>query len=394
MKGNLATINQIPFSGMAPHPIDPGCPDCPRKESTVVGTGFTPEGIDQNPVYYEFVTELHWRTEPVDDITTHTIDRAHRRYNLPQYDNNVYTAWALLVDSAYAQDLSVQDSCGVPHFPGHSSQFERDNWHPTDTLCKTFTAWGHLLDAAEADATKGSPTKLADNAPFNYDLVNLGRELLAQLSTPVSLNFSSALYTTSATGPDATTLSTTGAIYVGLLRDVDALVGTDPAFLLGSWLAMARAFAANNTASNATDTELYTDCVAQGFEDAVKGCAHFYEWNARTQITTWNPTTKNATRIPGGPNDYASKHWSGLVGDYYGKRAELLLAMGLEAAAAGKPVNNAKKDQILATHAYDWTTATVKDVPYPLKPVGDAVKVSRAMHTKYSKYYATCMAGQ
>ena len=42
----------------------------------------------------------------------------------------------------------------------------------------------------------------------------------------------------------------------------------------------------------------------------ITSCAKFYEWNARTQLTTWNPTPKDGG-IPGGPIDYASKHWSG-----------------------------------------------------------------------------------
>ena len=44
------------------------------------------------------------------------------------------------------------------------------------------------------------------------------------------------------------------------------------AFLLGSWVGKARAFAAN-----------HTDCVAHA-APAVVGCGHFYEWNARTQV--------------------------------------------------------------------------------------------------------------
>eukprot|EP00463_Aulacantha_scolymantha_P003547 TRINITY_DN4419_c0_g1_i1.p3 TRINITY_DN4419_c0_g1~~TRINITY_DN4419_c0_g1_i1.p3 ORF type:complete len:77 (-),score=9.04 TRINITY_DN4419_c0_g1_i1:1008-1238(-) len=46
MKGNLSQINEIPFSGMSP-----------EAETSVWGTGFTPEGIDQNPVYYEFMLD-------------------------------------------------------------------------------------------------------------------------------------------------------------------------------------------------------------------------------------------------------------------------------------------------------------------------------------------------
>ena len=44
MKGDLARINEIPFGA-------DGVPN-----NTYWGTGFTPEGIDQNPVYYEFMT--------------------------------------------------------------------------------------------------------------------------------------------------------------------------------------------------------------------------------------------------------------------------------------------------------------------------------------------------
>ena len=42
-------------------------------------------------------------------------------------------------------------------------------------------------------------------------------------------------------------------------------------------------------------------------------CADFYEWNARSQLTTWNPTPPGAAKKPDGPDDYASKHWSGLI---------------------------------------------------------------------------------
>ena len=32
---------------------------------TMVGTGLTPEGINQNYVIYELMNEMAWRTEPV-----------------------------------------------------------------------------------------------------------------------------------------------------------------------------------------------------------------------------------------------------------------------------------------------------------------------------------------
>ena len=100
-------------------------------------------------------------------------------------------------------------------------------------------------------------------------------------------------------------MGSTGAAYAAVLTDLDALVATDRAFLLGSWIQMARDLAVPNA----------TDCTGPGTNvpSEVVGCPHFYEYNARCQLTTWNPTPKGSAKVPGGPLDYAGKHWSGLV---------------------------------------------------------------------------------
>lgn len=170
------------------------------------------------------MAEVNFRSEPVTDIAGWAVTRAHRRYGLKAANPDVAAAWTLLVGGAYHQDLSVQDGTGVPHLPGSDmSQFEADGYTPTATLCSTFTAWGHMLAVAEVvDASL---------EPFRYDLVNLGREVLAQLSTPLSRNFSAAF---SAKAIDPVAVNTTGNLYISLLMDIDTLVGTDPAFLLGT----------------------------------------------------------------------------------------------------------------------------------------------------------------
>jgi hypothetical protein len=266
MKGDLARIDAIPFAALG--------------NSTVFGTGYTPEGIDQNPAYYEFMAQANFRTAPVADIASHMVVRAQRRYGLAAPVPAVTAAWTALVASAYAQDLSVQDGTGVPHLPGGASQFEKDRFTPTPVLCTTFGAWGALLAAA--------PAVDAGLETFRYDLVNLGRELLAQLSTPASQNFSDAF---EAATLNAGVLAATGAAYADLLADIDALVATESAFLLGPVIAAARAWAAPGD----------DDCATPA--NPGMACADFYEWNARVQITTWNPTPANAAAIPGGPID-------------------------------------------------------------------------------------------
>lgn len=282
LKGNLAHINHIPWDGI-------------EAKTNVWGTGFTPEGIDQNPVYYEFMLERNFATEPVADITDHIVRRSHRRYNLDKELPEVTEAWSLLVNSSYAQDLSVQDGTGVPHLGGAESwAFGSDKHTPSLKMCMVYTAWSKLIDAS-------ATIKTAE--PFRYDLVNTGREVLAQLAGPAGQNFTAAI---GVEGPlDAAAVTKTGEFYAQVLKDVDALVATDTALQIGPWIAMAKRFA------NMNDTAGIEDCT-DGLDSekwpTITTCEKFYEWNARTQLTTWNPTPKGGA-IPGGPIDYASKHW-------------------------------------------------------------------------------------
>jgi|TARA_B100000795_G_C22798347_1_gene440545 hypothetical protein len=126
------------------------------------------------------------------------------------------------------------------------------------------------------------------------------------------------------------------------------------------------------------DTE---DCTDTGYE-TITTCSKFYEWNARVQLTTWNPTSQNATVIPAGPIDYASKHWSGLIKDYYSERVKRLRDAFVQVVP-----NRPNEDLLKVKLAYEWTTATNA---YPIQPVGDAATVSKTMHDKYSKWFVSC----
>ena len=149
---------------------------------------------------------------------------------------------------------------------------------------------------------------------------------------------------------------------------------------------MAKKFASMNGTVGVEDC---TEGVGGGFP-TITSCVKFYEWNARTQLTTWNPTPQGVAQIPGGPIDYASKHWSGLIRDYYARRVTLVMEQALSDAAAGKSLDRSALNRVYAEHAYNWTTATN---PYPTEPVGDYVAVSKAMRTKYAHYFTTCSSG-
>ena len=173
------------------------------------------------------------------------------------------------------KDLSVQDGTGVPHLGGAESwSFEKDRHTPTQPLCNIHAAWGNFINLA-----KDVDSSLE---PFRYDLVNTGREILAQLAGPAGQNFTDAI---GAAKMDAAKVQATGEYYAEVLNDVDTLVATDSAFLVGPWIEMAKYFGENSS-----------DCVPSSMTDypTITSCPAFYEWNARVQLTTWNPTGKSA----------------------------------------------------------------------------------------------------
>eukprot|EP00929_Paragymnodinium_shiwhaense_P005980 TRINITY_DN10875_c0_g1_i1.p1 TRINITY_DN10875_c0_g1~~TRINITY_DN10875_c0_g1_i1.p1 ORF type:complete len:829 (-),score=178.72 TRINITY_DN10875_c0_g1_i1:88-2508(-) len=357
IKGNLSMVKDMPFAAQ-------------EANANVWGTGFTGEGIDQNPAYYDLLIDQPWRTERMPNISQALIDRAQRRYGVAQEVPEVSAAWTLLGESMYAQDVGVQDSTGVGHLPGGATwDFLKDGVTPTDSFCKTYQAWSHLTAAAShVTDTKAEP--------FSYDLVNLGRDVLARLSTPMSIRLSKSIFAAGA--PNVTEVNRAGATYIELLHDLDTLLGTDEAFLLGNWLAMARRFGENTTDCNVPDYP------------QVKSCPDFYEWNARAQLTTWNPTPADAKAVPRGPIDYATKHWHGLVGSYDRERALRLVILATHAAMTKTHVTPAMADQVKATWAHDWQTDF--SLKFAEKPAGDAVAISKKLLAKYAPHFSSCAA--
>ena len=312
--------------------------------------------MDQNPVYYQYLADQNWRSAPVTNITDNIITWAHRRYGVSS-NPALSSAWARLVVSSYSQDLSVQDDTGVIHFPGGDTGtfWENDRFTPKPVLCEVWHAWLELASIA--------PLVHPDNEPFRYDLVNLGREVLARLSSPSSQNASEA-FTAAA---DADAITAAGSSYLELLGDLDSLLATDTAFMLGPWIASARACGANAT-----------DC-------GDFSCPDFMEWNARAQLTTWIPTPPGSTEIPGGPNDYAGKHWSGLISGYYSVRAAQGMSLALQAVSTGSQWNVTAWHAALADHAAKWQLATN---PYPTAVLGDARVVTAGLQDKYAPRFA------
>ena len=377
MRGDMDHINRaFPYQAL-------------EAKSSIVGIGGTPEGIDQNPLYYDFLYEQNFRSEPVKNLTSYLIKLNHKRYGLHETDPHVVLAWTYLLKSSYSQDFSVQDMTAVAHLDPRQSNslFENDRYTPKPLFCDMYNAYFLLLKAA-SNMLHG----MTD--PFLYDLTNAGREVFAQLTIPMALNFSDARSKESMNHEE---LSDTGRSYIELLLNLDSILGYNVAFLLDPWLESARRLSQEDTMGDE-----HNDCVSPILvNQSDEGCCScFYEFNARSQLTTWNPTPYNANRVPGGPVDYAAKHWSGLIKSYYAKRASIMLKQALNDQQSGQPLNSTEVDRLFAVHAYEWTTsvnstsdnfATSSSLLRDRQNVSqENIRTSKEMLGKYFHWFQAC----
>ena len=128
----------------------------------------------------------------------------------------------------------------------------------------------------------------------------------------------------------------------------DSLLATRSEFRVGRWIAQARDLGTTPEEKN------------------------LYEWNARTQITTWGNRYCADT---GGLRDYAHKEWNGLLRDFYYKRWAAWWRM-LQGVLDGR-----QKLQDIDWYAMEepWTKA---HNPYPASAEGDPVEVAKAVFSE------------
>ena len=163
-----------------------------------------------------------------------------------------------------------------------------------------------LLPAVQSlwQAQKDTPS-LRAVPEFAYDLVEFTRQFLANHFIDLYTDLVNVYSTTSSTAHD---VSAAGQPLLDLLTDLDALLYTNENGLLSSWIADATQWAHGNTSYEA-----------------------YLEYQARNQITLWGPD--------GEIDDYASKQWAGLVGEYYAVRWQSFVSSLVTAKTTGQPFN-------------------------------------------------------
>ena len=116
-----------------------------------------------------------------------------------------------------------------------------------------------------------------------------------------------------------------GQPLLNIISDMDELLATNENFLLSSWISDAKDWATTGNGRFFKTNRTY---------------ATYLEYNARNQLTLWGPD--------GEINDYASKQWAGLVGQYYHDRWSTWLQY-LESVKATGSISGYNATQISQT---------------------------------------------
>ncbi len=303
----------------------------------LVGLAFTPEGHCNSPVVYDLLPEFAWRKEPV-DLEPWITDYARRRYGAASPE--AHRAWDGLLSTVAGIDY-------------HRSQ------SPTNSLAEArplrgelARTWGNTrhnhntgkLAAAWRDLIAAAPACSASDA-YRFDLADITRQVMGDLARPT---YERAMVAYAA--KDDAAFDNYSALFLKTVTDCDTITGTRPEFLLGKWIADARAWGANAAAKD------------------------LHERQARLLITSWDGSAG------GELNDYACRQWNGLLKDYYRVRWEMYFKDLAESLKSGKPVDNNAFLTKLAAFEKSWVDG---HNVYPAKPAGDTLAIARRLADEY-----------
>jgi alpha-N-acetylglucosaminidase len=240
--------------------------------STMVGFGLLSEGLETNPIYYEFFTE-HFFMPKDKNFTKQEYDAWLARYAQRRYgvaSKRIVDALKLMSRSVYRpmreqEGCTESIACAKPSWTARKAS----SWASGDVY---YSAQDTLKAALQlANAAKENP-KLLQVETFRYDLADFTRQALSDLARPVL-----------AQGKEGKI----APIFLDAIRYTDKVLACEPRWTL-KW----REDIARRTGGDAAAMAI------------------------RRMYTTWSGRG-------GALNDYAHRQLAGLMRDYYLKRWEI-----------------------------------------------------------------------
>jgi alpha-N-acetylglucosaminidase len=328
--GNLSLIGSAPFQALPSS----------YKSSSMIGMGFTPESIEQNPVVYELMTENFFSiaASSISSINTEYFDfdyvtsmtqhfniekwldrylgqryfalleknsssssaksKSNAPYLISQISPNIWSAWKLLLSTLYNQPNDpVSDLERVPMINLYYWTLQNSQNGDGTLVLDAWKLFYNELLLLSNDNNNNNDKNIFNaqnqlssvSGPIFYDLTDIGR--MAAIMYFGSLHaayLNVAWFNQDPSSFLTQQFNTVSNEMLDIILAVDDLYSFNPNYLFGHWLQSALDNAPDQ--NNQSIRELW-----------------FY--NAKNQVTLWGPI--------GNINDYAQKPWQGLYKNYY-----------------------------------------------------------------------------
>lgn len=297
------------------------------------GIGLSMEAIEQNPVMYELMMQNTWQNQPIE------LDKWLDGYTFNRYRSNlpeIHQAWQVLKQTVYngkvIRDGAESIITGRPTFYTTTIWTKTKlNYQPAALL----PAWDLLIKSAK----KGVNTD-----GFQYDLVDVSRQVMANYALMLQKNWRDAYY-----ARDKENFLKYSQEFIDLITDLDSLLATRKDFMLGPWIESAR------------------KCGDTAEEKAL------YEQNARDLITLWGDKNNPL-------HEYSNRQWSGLLNDFYKPRWQKFFDVLATKVDTKEYPDLDAFDAAIKDWEWNWVT-TQKN--YSTTPVGNSIAMSLKMYDKY-----------
>ncbi len=285
-----------------------------NNKGNLKGYGVMPEGLNNNSVVYEYLYDLPW-TKGKQSINDWLNMYLKARYKT-EPSSTVFKAWELLIASVYS--TKYWTTRWWDGRAGAYLSFKR----PT-TKITTFE--GHSGDKQKLEEALKLLTKASEyrtNDPlFLYDLQDALRHYHSICLDDLIIACVKAYQAKDINKADDIILEIEEKV-----ETLDAMFTNQPKNKLSYWLQSAR---------NYGETEAES---------------MYYVKNAKKQITLWGGT--------GNLNDYASKSWEGMYGEFYWPRWRMFFKALKQAVISGKPFDEASTRTVIQQWESSWCNNT------------------------------------
>jgi alpha-N-acetylglucosaminidase len=299
------------------------------------GLGTIMEGIENNPVVYHALYESAWLDAPP-DIDNWLKDYAKSRYGSISADAE--KAWSILNKTVYHSTTDQQGPsenlmCARPGLDVKSVSTWGTSklFYSPDSL---LLAWDAMIHAAR---------ELGNNEAFQYDLVDLTRQVIS--------NYAYTLY------PELVSAYRKGNMrefmdlskrFLAFFDDLNDVLKTKKEFLLGPWINDARAWGKSQQQKDKLEKEV------------------------KMLISTWG---ERILSEQGKLHDYAFREWEGIMLDLYKSRWETYFNLLSKATDRG-----AEPSVDWFDFEYAWI---MNKKQYSTEPVGNPSEACIKVYEKY-----------